>query len=355
MLSLIYPFGLLAIVEKGGWWLWALVPLNIAIIPLLDHGLHWIIPNWRPNAAWLQVLFAKPVFWFYAVVQGFVLVTVLLYVSHQHLSALGYMGLMSSTGIMTGTAGITAAHELIHRQDRMERALGLALLSMVSYMHFRIEHVYGHHKHVGTDQDSASAKIGDDFPAFFIKILRRGLVSAWNIECARLLRVGQPVFSFQNRVIQYLVIQGSLCLGIGIILGLLTLAFFLLQSLMAVHLLEAVNYVQHYGLRRELAGTATAVRPGPLHAWESDYVLAGLFYFRIDVHAQHHIAAGRHCTVLQNEEKSPKLPFSFNLMVFIALVPPLWHRLMDPLAARQSRFNINVTDADVGPLHSLHL
>lgn len=348
MFALIYPLSVWALLQKGGLWLWALVPFNILIVPIVDHLARALFPHWQPSERLLGFLFARPLFWLYTVTQAWVLVLALLYVSQHSLNAWEFMGLVSSVGLMTGTAGITAAHELIHHRSASDRGLGLALLSMVSYMHFRIEHVYGHHRHVATSLDPASARFGEDFPAFFARSMRLGLISAWQIEATRLHRQGKSAFSQENRTLRYLLLQGAILLGIGICLGPLTALFFILQSLMAVHLLEAVNYVQHYGLQRDVAG-----RIGPQHAWDACYPLAGLFSFRIDVHAHHHLSATQECTGLRYEADSPKLPLSFNLMVFIALIPPLWHRLMDQ-RARQLPDVSHSAEADLSPALTLH-
>ena len=166
-------------------------------------------------------------------------------VAAQSLSPIAYMGLVSGVGLMTGTAGLTAAHELIHRRSGSDRALGLVLLGMTTYLHFRIEHVYGHHRHVGTAADGASAEAGASFPRFFVRGLQRGAISAWRIEAAKRRRRGLRVFAAGNRMLQYLITVLLLYAAVGWHWGWAAAVFFALQSLMAVHLLEAVNYVQH--------------------------------------------------------------------------------------------------------------
>ena len=215
-----------------------------------------------------------------------------------------------------------------HLAAEPERALGLALLSMVGYMHFRIEHAYGHHRYVGTAQDSASAALGEGFPAFFMRSLRGGLCSAWAIEAQRLERRGKRRWSSGNRMLHYALIQGVIgmsLLGWG---GFALLGWFLLQSFIAVHLLEAVNYVQHYGLRREESGSGIEAL-GPQHAWDADGAVSGLLVFNLSRHADHHLRVSKTCDALQALPAAPRLPFSFFLMVFLALFPPLWRRLMD--------------------------
>lgn len=335
MPALIYPVLLLGLLlgagPAGGWWM---VAFNLVLVPLADTAIrhHW--PRWQVSPRVLRALFARPWFWCYAVAQSAVLVYALQLVSTAALTPLAFMGLVSGVGLMTGTAGITAAHELIHRRDRSDRTLGLGLLAMVSYLHFRIEHVYGHHRHVATGHDPASADIAETFPAFFMRALHRGIRSAWQIEAAQRRRRGLQVLSLRNRMVQYLGIQSLLYALILVQFGWLALALFLLQSLMAVHLLEAVNYVQHYGLRR-----GAGERIEECHAWDGDDPISGLLVFNLNRHAQHHRDPMRSAAELGVAERAPRLPYSFFLMVFLALLPPVWNRLMQPRLAAARRID----------------
>lgn len=329
MFALVYPAGLALCIHAGGAWTWALVPFNILVVPAMDHLVRARAPDWKPSARLQAVLFAEPVFWGYTMAQLAALIYAL-HAASRGLSAVEYAGLVSSTGIMTGTAGITAAHELIHRRKASLRALGLALLAMVFYMHFRIQHTLGHHRRVGTDQDPGSARLGESFPAFFARALGGGISDAWSLELARVSRLGYAAVGIENRMLHYGMIQASILCGIGLYLGWTAAAFFVLQSLMAVHLLEAVNYVQHYGLRRD---PVPGIPPRPFleqDAWDSDYRVSELLVFNLTKHADHHSRPGKECAALEVRCRSRKLPYSFFLMVFLALFPPVWRRLMDP-------------------------
>ena len=76
-----------------------------------------------------------------------------------------------AVGMASGAIGMTAAHELIHRTNPVWRALGVGILVLVQYGHFRIEHIYGHHIHVGTDKDPAAARRGEGFYRFFGRVI----------------------------------------------------------------------------------------------------------------------------------------------------------------------------------------
>lgn len=54
-------------------------------------------------------------------------------------------------------AGFLLAHELFHKEDKVDKYLGTLHLIKCCYLHFAIEHVHGHHKNVSTPLDPASA------------------------------------------------------------------------------------------------------------------------------------------------------------------------------------------------------
>ena len=99
------------------------------------------------------------------------------------------VGLVLSTGVITGVFGFVAAHEMIHSADRRERALGLTLLGTVLYMHFRIAHVHGHHRRAATAGDPATAKLGEGLYSFIARTVAGQFREAWQFEAQRLRRV----------------------------------------------------------------------------------------------------------------------------------------------------------------------
>ena len=58
------------------------------------------------------------------------------------------IGLALSGGILLATNGINVAHEFGHRKSMVERLMSKLLYMPCLYMHFFIEHNYGHHLRV---------------------------------------------------------------------------------------------------------------------------------------------------------------------------------------------------------------
>lgn len=261
------------------------------------------------------------------------------------LSPLETAGLLISMGFAGGSMAITTAHELVHRPRAGERAVGLALLALVNYMHFRIEHVHNHHRWVGTPRDPATARFGESLYAFFLRSLPRQHASAWRLEAARLRRRGMTLLHPRNRMLWYLAIPAGLALAIGLGLGWGAALFYLVHGLMAALLLEIINYLEHYGLERrrlapapgDPAGAERYEPMGPRHSWNTNSRATNWGLLNLGRHSDHHMAVERPYQKLRNSADMPQLPAGYPAMFMVALVPPLWRRIMDrrALAWRQ--------------------
>lgn len=233
-------------------------------------------------------------------------------------------------GIGSGYSGLVVAHELIHRAAPHLQQLGRVLLCTVLYEHFFTEHVRGHHARVGTADDPATARYGERSDAFFVRTVPAQFRSAWSLEMKRVGAAGWR----DRRVLRSRVLHG-LVAGWGVALGILALfgpgafAAYLLQALLAVRLLEAVNYFEHWGLAR------TTRRVRTIDSWDTDswftlYTLVGL-----SRHADHHAYASRPYQQLRYFEESPKLPYGYFGTVLLALFQK--RRLRRLLAAELER------------------
>lgn len=250
-----------------------------------------------------------------------------------------------SVGLVTGV-GINAAHEFMHRRGKVERALAELLMTMSTYTHFCVEHVLGHHKHVSTPVDPASSRLGEGLYGYLPRTLMGGLRSAWRLEDKRRRQARLPWWSWKNRQVRYALTLAAVYIAIAVTVGTMGVVFFAAQSLVAMCLLETINYIEHYGLaRREITAAATApgldraaaveVRPAvyertmPWHSWNASQRLTNWFLFHLQRHADHHHIASRPYYALRHIEDSPQLPAGYATMVLLATVPPLWHRVMD--------------------------
>lgn len=101
-----------------------------------------------------------------------------------------WLAFTSGTALVTGGIGITVAHELGHKSDKIQQVYAQILLMTVSYMHFFIEHNRGHHVRVATLEDPATSRFGENFYSFWIRSVKDGYFSAWNLERDRLVKKG---------------------------------------------------------------------------------------------------------------------------------------------------------------------
>lgn len=322
-----------------GMWLggaWTFLPLFVVygVLPFLDRGHNPQNPAPESERDLGENPWFRAITWIWVPVQVVLLAWALTIVRRGELSALELAGLTLSLGVTTGGIGITFAHELIHRPVGFERRLGDALLAMVLYMHYAIEHVYGHHRHVGTPRDPATALIGEPSYAFILRSVFGGARSAWRIEAARLGRQRRRAWSLHNRMIRYAMIQLAVTALVYGLAGWPGLVLFLGQAAVAVSLLEIINYIEHYGLfRREIApGRYEPVAAA--HSWNSSHRVSNWVLINVARHADHHLTASKRYQVLHTLDQAPQLPAGYSAMLLLALVPPLWRRVMDPRVAQ---------------------
>ncbi len=245
-------------------------------------------------------------------------------------------------GVNSGYSAIVVAHELIHRAERHLQQLGRLLLCTVLYEHFSIEHIRGHHARVGTPEDPATARFGQTARNFFLRTIPAQLRSAWRLEKKRL---GDERMSWRdprmlrNRVLHGIVVEWGVALVLLVSVGAGAFVIYVAQALIAVRLLEAVNYFEHYGLVR--AGRKVQ----PVDSWDTDswftlYTLVGL-----SRHADHHAHAARPYQQLRYFEESPKLRYGYFATVFwllwdnasfrAAMAKELERKALGPFAARR--------------------
>lgn len=252
----------------------------------------------------------------------------LMVLNTQSLSNFELVGLLFSLGILLSTNGINVAHELGHRQSRMEKTMSKLLLLPSLYMHFFIEHNYGHHKNVATKEDPATAKKNQALYVFWITSVVGQYRNAWRIQRQFLQRENASFFSIKNDLLFYLLFQGLYLVVIYLVFGTTGALAAIVIATVSFLLLETINYIEHYGLVRKMTN-GRYERVKPIHSWNSDHVVGRIILYELTRHSDHHYRASKKYQVLESKEESPKLPFGYPSSMLIALIPPLWFSLMD--------------------------
>ena len=238
------------------------------------------------------------------------------------------LGLILSVGLVTG-GGINVAHELGHKRGAVARWSARLALAPACYGHFLVEHNRGHHVRVATPEDPASARLGESFWRFLPRTLVGSLRSAWALESVRLQRSGRSVWSPGNEVLLGVLLSAVLFAGIASAFGALTLVFLLAQGFYGATTLESVNYIEHYGLRRQRRADGRYERCTPAHSWNSNRRLTNIMLFHLQRHADHHAHPTRPYQTLRHFEAAPQLPAGYATLVPLTWLPPIWFALMD--------------------------
>jgi alkane 1-monooxygenase len=78
-----------------------------------------------------------------------------------HLGTAEKVALFFGVGVISGTIGITYAHELMHQKNRWNAGWAICCWHGLYYSHFRSEHLRVHHLHVGTPRDPVTARYNE--------------------------------------------------------------------------------------------------------------------------------------------------------------------------------------------------
>ncbi len=243
-------------------------------------------------------------------------------------------GLTISLGVILGGVGINVAHELGHRTKGFEQTLAKLLLLPNAYMHFFIEHNRGHHKNVSTEEDPASSRYNETVFHFWARSIFYSYVSAWKIENQSLRRAGKRVWSLENEMLRFQIIQFLFYLLIFVTFGGSTTLLFIGASFVGIIMLETVNYIEHYGLQRKKVSEFRYERVQPNHSWNSDHVVGRLMLFELSRHSDHHFQPQKKYQVLEHHDETPQMPTGYPGMMLLSLVPPLWFAIMNPKVDR---------------------
>ena len=246
------------------------------------------------------------------------------------------LGMTFSMGICCGAYGINAAHELGHRSSHWARRGSKVLLLTSLYQHFFIEHNRGHHARVATEEDPASARLGESLYAFWRRSMIGSFRSAWDLEVQRLSRRKLSPWRWGNEMVRFITMELGLCALIGAFFGLPALGAFLAAALIGALLLETINYIEHYGLHRTRRPKGRSYEPvKPIHSWNSDHPLSRALLFELSRHSDHHANPRRHYQQLRSFEESYQLPTGYTGMIILSLIPPLYRYVIERQLERE--------------------
>lgn len=228
------------------------------------------------------------------------------------------------TLLFTLTASIDASHELIHRPQWGFKVLGFINMAVFQFTVYPIEHLYLHHKYVGTEKDPITSPKNQSLYMYTIKAFYSAhkFVFNYNIKyfavciLTNLFYVGL-LFFFSFR--EYNDIEQACW----------KTAFFVGVGLGSFSFLEIVEYIEHYGLvyREDIDKKEV----NEISSWNSEEnILQNWIIFRFQRHSDHHMNAYKVFTTLELTDKMPRFPFPFMHGALLALFTHLWYYIMNP-------------------------
>jgi len=248
---------------------------------------------------------------------------------------------------MVGGIAINTAHELGHKKDEHERWFARIALAQTFYGHFFIEHNRGHHVRVATPEDPASSRVGENVWQFMPRTVIGSLKSAWHLEKARFARLNKSPWTLKNDVLNAWAFSVVLWGGLIAAFGWAILPYLVLQAAVGIWLLESVNYLEHYGMKRRKLESGRYERVNTSHSWNSNNIGTNVLLYHLQRHSDHHANPTRRYQALRDFKDSPVLPTGYAGMIVLTWVPAIWRHVMDKRVL--AHYEGDISQANLAP------
>ena len=153
---------------------------------------------------------------------------------------------------------------------------------------------------------------------------------------------GLSPINLKNEMIQAHLIQLAFVIMIYSVFGFTILLYYMISAGIGILLLETVNYIEHYGLRRKRSPMGQYERAMPWHSWNSNHVIGRVMLFELSRHSDHHFMASKKYQILQHHEDAPQLPTGYPGSMILSLIPPLWFYIMNKRIKKISRISSEI-------------
>ncbi|DBB09903.1 TPA: hypothetical protein ACH3X3_001510 [Trebouxia sp. C0006] len=252
---------------------------------------------------------------------------------HGHnMHPLACLGLMLTLGA-EGALGFVVSHELVHGHHKMDQWLANVMLCTTGYMHWSVSHI-AHHTQVATIDDPATARLGESLYRFVPRSVAGNWKDATRLELARLHTQNQTPLSAHNRMFTWAAAPLGMLAVMASAFGAEGMTLCVGQAALSVLMLEAANYVQHYGLQRTKLDNGRYEGVKAEHSWNANWLFTNSCMFQLPLHSDHHLHGAKPYQVLQDKREAPQLPASYSVMALLAMVPIAFFTVMDPRAIK---------------------
>lgn len=243
-------------------------------------------------------------------------------------------GLFAAFGIFFGQVSNSNAHELIHRPSRMLRRLGAWVYISLLFGHHTSAHTRIHHRFIGTMDDPNTARLGESFYAYAIRAWAGSFRAGLEVETSLLRHRDGKVTLWRHPYTGYVAGMGVVILCAAAIGGLNGVWALLGLAAYAQMQLLLSDYVQHYGLVRQIMPNGKPEPVAPHHSWNTPHWFSSALMLNAPRHSDHHANPAKKYPglTLPDVHDAPMLPRSLPTMAVLALYPPFWRKVMDPRA-----------------------
>lgn len=241
-------------------------------------------------------------------------------------------------GLYFGQVSNPAAHELVHRSSRGLFRAGLAVYTSLLFGHHTSAHRLVHHRHAASLDDPNTARGSESYyrfaPRAWVGSFRAGL-TAENALRAKTTAATRGARGLHP----YAIYIGGAALALALAWAIAGAAGLLVWAGLAVYAqaqLLLSDYVQHYGLTRVRQADGRLEPISDRHSWNAAQWFSSSVMLNAPRHSDHHAHPARPYPALRlpTTDQAPRLPCSLPMACTIALVPPLWRRMMQPRLAR---------------------
>lgn len=322
--------GILCIFQQGLWSYFLLVFVFI-LIPILEYFLPLNHSNYSDEEKEKRLknkLYDWLLYLNVLIVYGSLFFTFTI-VQTTSLQLYELIGIVLSLGIILGSNGINVAHELGHRKILFERILGKLLLVPSHYTHFFIEHNHGHHLDVSTPEDPSTAKYNQNLYSFWWQSVSGTYMKAWKIQKKINEINNTSFFSPKNDMFWFTILQITYLISLFTFFGLKVLFVGISAGIIGFLLLETINYIEHYGLKRKKLPSGRYERVTEKHSWNSNHILGRIILYELTRHSDHHYKSTKEYQILECHEESPQLPCGYPTSMVLSFIPPLWFSIMN--------------------------
>ena len=250
---------------------------------------------------------------------------------NQEASLPAYLVFIYTVVILNSNFAISLAHDLMHSSRKFDKHLSTIILLQNGFFYLESDHIYIHHRYIGTHHDPATATLGEGIYQYFIRSIG-----------ARIKMVFFKGNTFPQHVERDIIAGNRIRFAICMIwlisstfLGWRVFVCVLAQYLLVTLIYESITYIQHYGLKRNPLPDGKHESVQLQHSWNCYYKTSAYMHFMMPVHSIHHLKEENLESI--KDFAGPSMPLPFASMMITAFMPSRWFKLMDEKVALYNR------------------